>query len=86
MHVHNKSLSLLHPIVRILHPEVRNICFLFIFLFHNSFAFLFMNCPTSCDAIVSLGLQAIGGRWEMLWQYMVVVHIKVFTICCSSGN
>lgn len=83
VHVHDKSLSLLHPVVRVLHPKVLNIYFLFS---HNSFAFPFANCPVSCDAIVSLGLQAIGGRCEMLSQYMVVVQINVFTVCCLSGN
>lgn len=60
--------------------------FLIFFFFNNSFVFCLVNCPMSCGAIVSLGLQAIGSRCEVLCQYMVVVHINVFTFCCSSGN
>lgn len=58
-----------------------NLCFLFIVLFHNTCAFAFLNYPVSCDAIVSLGLQALESGCEVLCQYMVVVHINAFIIC-----
>lgn len=62
--------------MRILHLKILNtfLCY----FFHNFCPSPFLNCsPMPCYLVVSLGLQAVGGRCELLCKYSVVVHRNV---------